>query len=71
MRQRNNIPEDAGHFLRLEIDSVDFKNENLTTKIRRNKAEKPYFLKKDIPKDLEIIQIFFCQVLTDTDSSSI
>ena len=45
MRQRNNIPEDAGHFLRTEIDSIDFKNENLTTKIRRNKAEKPYFLK--------------------------
>ena len=43
--QKNNIPADAGHFLRTEIDSIDFKNENLTTKIRRNKAEKPYFLK--------------------------
>ena len=40
------------HFLRTEIDSTDFKNETLTTKIRRNKAEKPY-LKKNIPKDLE------------------
>ena len=56
---------------RTEIDSVDFKNENLTTKIRRNKAEKPYFFKKNIPKDLEIIQILFSHVLTDTDSSSI
>ena len=35
----------AGHFLRTEIDSSDFKNESLTAKIRRNKAEKPYFLK--------------------------
>ena len=42
MRQKkNNIPADGGHFLRKEIDSTDFKNENLTTKIRRNKAEKP------------------------------
>ena len=46
MRQRNNIPADTGHFIRTEIDSKDFTNENLTTKIRRNKAEKPYFLKK-------------------------
>ena len=49
----NNIPADAAHFLRTEIDSTDFKNENLTTKIRRNKATKPYFFKKNIPKDLE------------------
>ena len=42
-----------------EIDSIDFKNENLTTKIRRNKAKKTYFFKKLIPKDLEIIQMFF------------
>ena len=46
MRQKNNIPADAGHFLRTEIDSTDFKNENLTTKIKRNKAEKPYLFKK-------------------------
>ena len=50
MRQKHNIPADAGHFLRREID---FKNEKLTTKLRRNKARKPYFLKKNIPKDLE------------------
>ena len=29
---KNNIPSDAGHFLRTEIDSIDFKNENLTKK---------------------------------------
>ena len=68
MRQRHNIPADTGHFISTEID---FKNEKLTTKLRRNKARKPYFKKKHIPKDLEIIQIFFSQVLTDTDSSSI
>ena len=47
MRQKqDNIPADAGHFLRKEIDSTDLKNENLTTKIRRNKADKPCFFKK-------------------------
>ena len=35
MTQKNNIPADAGHFLRTEIDSTDFKNENLTTKARQ------------------------------------
>ena len=49
----NNIPPDAQHFLRTEIDSTDFKNENLTTKLRGNKATNPYFFLKNIPKDLE------------------
>ena len=35
-RIKNNISAATGHFLRTEIDSRDFKNENLTTKIRRN-----------------------------------
>ena len=47
MRQkRDNIPADAGHFLRKEIDSTDPKNENLTTKIRRKKVDKPCFFFK-------------------------
>ena len=46
IREKKNIPSGAGHFLRKEIDSKDFENENLTTKIRRNKEAKPYFLKK-------------------------
>ena len=50
MRQKNNILADAGHFLRTEVDSKDIKNENLTTKIRRNKAEKPNFCKKTYSK---------------------
>ena len=29
---KNNIPADAGYFLRTEIDSTDFKTENSTTK---------------------------------------
>ena len=33
----NKIPGDAGHFIRTEIDSTDFKKENLATKIKRNK----------------------------------
>ena len=44
--RRKNIPADAGHFSRTEIDLTNFKNDNLTAKIRRNKAEKPYFFKK-------------------------
>ena len=42
-KKKNNIPADAGHFLRTEID---FQNEKLPTKLRRNKARKPYFFKK-------------------------
>ena len=53
MTQKNNIPADAGHFLKTEIDSIDFKNENLTTKIRRNKAEKPHLKKKIFQKILK------------------
>ena len=37
--KKNNIPAAAGHFLSTEVDSTDLKNGNLTTKIKRNKAE--------------------------------
>ena len=53
MRQRNDIPADAGHFLRTIIDSKDFKNENVTTKIRRKQEEKPYLFKKIFQKILK------------------
>ena len=53
MRQKNNILADAGHFLRTEINSMDFKNEKLTTKIRRNQEEKPYLFKKIFQKRLK------------------
>ena len=53
MRQKKEIPADAVHFFRKEFHSTDLKNENLTTKIRRNKAEKPHLFKKNIAKDLE------------------
>ena len=50
MRQKNNIPADAGHFLRTEIDSTDFKYQNLTTKTTQKSH---IFFKRNIPKDLE------------------
>ena len=50
MRQINNIPGDAGHFSRTETDSTDFENENLTTKIRRNRVKNPHFKKKKYSK---------------------
>ena len=51
--KKNNIPPDAGHFLRIQHDSTHFKKENLNAKIRRNKAEKSYFLKNIFEKILK------------------
>ena len=53
MRQKNNITADVGHFLLNEIHSTDLKNEKLTPKIRRKKAEKRYFFKKIFQKILK------------------
>ena len=56
----NKIPDDAGHFTRTEIDSTDFKKENLTSKIRKDKTEIPYFYKEktqEAPKDFETTEI--------------
>ena len=53
MRKKNNSLPDAGHFLRKEIDLTDFKNEKLTTKIKRNKPEKPCFFLKISQKILK------------------
>ena len=41
---QNKISGDAGHFLRTEIDSTDFKNENLVSKMKKSKKSKktPY-----------------------------
>ena len=50
MRQKNNIPADAGNFLRTEKDSKDFKNEKLSTKIRRDETQKPYFFERKYSK---------------------
>ena len=38
----NNIPPDAAHFIRTEIDLTDFKKENLASKARKEKIKKPY-----------------------------
>ena len=74
LRQINNIPADAGHFLSTETDSTDFKNENLTTKIRRKRAEKPHLKKKYIPKNLEtdktIKQIRFLRNIGEINKSN-
>ena len=50
MREKNNNPADAGYFLRTEIDSTDFKDENPTTEIMQ---ENLFFKKKKFSKDLE------------------
>ena len=52
MRQNNNIPVDAGHFLRTEIHSANFENENSTT-IRR---QKNHILKKKFQNILKQTQ---------------
>ena len=39
--ETNEIPGDAGCFIRAEIDSTDFKKENLASKLRKNKTRKP------------------------------
>ena len=43
--EKKNIPADAAHILTTELHSTVFKNENLTTKRRKNKAEKQCFFK--------------------------
>ena len=53
-KETNEIPGDAGHFIRTEIDSTDFKKENLASKVRKNKTRKPYISKEkteDMLKD--------------------
>ena len=65
----NNIPEDAAHFIKTEIDSTDLKKENLASKVREKKttARRPYIsIKKetvDLPKYNETAKIL--KVLDD------
>ena len=51
----NNIPADAAHFIRTEIDSTDLKKKNLTTKVKKNKTKKPCIKKEtdEMPKNTE------------------
>ena len=49
-RIKNNISADTGYFLRTEIDSRDFKNEHLTTKIGRNKEQNNHIFWKEFSK---------------------
>ena len=51
---------DTAHFIRTEIDSTDFKKENLISKVKRDSSKKPYIYKKEMPKNLwsnEIIRL--------------
>ena len=54
--KKKEIPANAGRFFRKEFDSTDLKNENLPTKTRRNKAEKPYLFKKIFQKILKVMK---------------
>ena len=44
---------DTAHFIRTEIDSTDFKKENLTSKVEKDSSRKQYIYKKERPKNLE------------------
>ena len=57
--ETNKIPDDAGHFIRTEIDSTDFKKENLASKVRKYKTRKSYISKEkteDMLKDSETVE---------------
>ena len=58
--ETNEIPGDAGHFIQIEIESTDFKKENLESKIRKNKTRKPYISRtkttEDMTKDAETVE---------------
>ena len=67
--ETNKIPDDAGHFIRTEIDSTDFKKENLASKVRKNQTRKPHISKgktEDMPKDSETVETikFFEDIAT-------
>ena len=46
VRPKNKTPKSDGVLLTTEIDSTDFKKENLTTKIKKNKAKKNICFKR-------------------------
>ena len=57
--ETDKIPDDVGHFIRTEIDSIDLKKENLASKVRKNKIRKPYISKEnkeDMAKDSETVE---------------
>ena len=53
MRKKKDIPANTGNFVRTQIDSTDFKNENLTAKKKKNETEKQCFFKKISEKILK------------------
>ena len=57
VRPKNKTPKSDGVLLTTEIDSTDFKKENLTTKIKKNKFKKPFVLKEKKETPDETIQL--------------
>ena len=56
MPPKKESTDGLGHFIRTEIDSTDFKKENLVSKVRKNKTRKLYISTtkiEDVPKDSE------------------
>ena len=57
-KDTNNIPGDAGHFIRTQIDNTGFKKENLGPKMKDKNVRKPYVRpKKDKNDGDETIRI--------------
>ena len=60
----NNIPADSAHFIRTEIDSTNFKKENLASNVKK-KSKKPYIsfkketddMLKDTTETTEILKV--------------
>ena len=57
VRPKNKTPKSDGVLLTTEIDSTDFKKENLTTKIKKNIVKKPFVLKEKKETPDETIQL--------------
>ena len=61
---KNNIPGDARHFVRTEIDSTDFKKENLASKTRKSKKKQQQGNGTSQPKkrtSLKLVMIMLTQ----------
>ena len=50
---QNKISGDAGHFIWTEVDSTDFKKENLASKIKKKKGKKTPYQKPEIDDILD------------------
>ena len=53
IRPKKDKTNDTAHFIRTEIDSTDFKKENLISKVKKDNSKKPYIYEKEMSKSLE------------------